>query len=307
MWPPHRRRRKTISASAAPRALAGMARRRPRRQSIGRPRQCSLRRTWSHTPMGRGRWRRSPPTAADGDMVMDDAAAEQVPQITETMDLEEFIGQLILRTDAHIERIRQESKNSTAAFSGRCRELQQTQEHVARLGEQVQAGSAHTERVRLQVVALGPLRGVGRLARRRSAEGFWQPPPFDGIASITTAMHSASPVRQAALVPAGRGALIMDLVLDIAGLHRRELSRRDRASRCSSSDPSLCAPLRRRRRPHTQSPRSRTLKPLSARSAPTRPPMTWSTTSGLRTTSGAQAKRAVLIDASLHTRRRHAQ
>lgn len=50
--------------------------------------------------------------AAAGDIVMDDAAAEQEPQITETIDLEEFSRQLIFRTNACVERIQQESNNS---------------------------------------------------------------------------------------------------------------------------------------------------------------------------------------------------
>lgn len=90
-------------------------------------------------------------------MEVDEAPEDRVPRFTETLDLEEFRRQLIFRIDARIARIRQESNTSIAELSRAVQgQLQQTRDQVARLGEQVQAGSAHSERVRLQVVALGP-------------------------------------------------------------------------------------------------------------------------------------------------------
>lgn len=87
---------------------------------------------------------------------MDESARDSVPQRTAALGLEEFSRQPILRTDLRVERIRQESDNSTSELSRSVQgQLQQTREQMVRLGKQVQACTAHTERLRLQVVALG--------------------------------------------------------------------------------------------------------------------------------------------------------
>lgn len=87
---------------------------------------------------------------ADRGEAVDDCSGELGTQLTAALDLEEVIRQLILRTDARGNRIRQKPSNSNVEVSKVVRgRLQQADP------QRVQAGNAHAERVCLQVVALG--------------------------------------------------------------------------------------------------------------------------------------------------------